>query len=160
MSQFEKVCEFNRTFGVPTKQQPDSKVFEMEKEMVSFRLSLIEEEVAELTEAIKNKDLVEVTDALADILYVVYGMGSCLGINLDKAFDIVHESNMSKACKSEDEARTTVEYYIKNKDTLSYDSPSYRLSPCGTRYVVFNASTTKVLKNVNYKPACFKEMGL
>ena len=66
------------------------------KEIVSLRISLIEEELRELCEAVNDKDIVEVADALADLLYVVYGAGHAFGINLDLAFNNVHVSNMSK----------------------------------------------------------------
>lgn len=66
------------------------------KEIVSLRISLIEEELRELCEAVNDKDIVEVADALADLLYVVYGAGHAFGINLDLAFTNVHVSNMSK----------------------------------------------------------------
>mgnify|MGYP001188532953 FL=1 len=65
-------------------------------EMNKLRLDLIEEELKELTEAMKNKDLLEVADALTDILYVTYGAGHAFGIDLDKCFDEVQNSNMSK----------------------------------------------------------------
>ena len=66
------------------------------KEIVSLRINLIEEELRELCGAVKDKDIVEVADALADLLYVVYGAGHAFGINLDLAFNNVHVSNMSK----------------------------------------------------------------
>ncbi len=101
--------------------------------------------------------MVETIDALADIIYVVYGMGSSLGLNLDKAFRIVHESNMSKVCKDEAEAKATVESY---KGDARYDSPAYRLSADGRHYIVYNQSTMKVLKSVNYMPAKFDSLML
>ena len=72
--------------------------------LIKYRLSLIIEEAEELKEAVKNHDFKEIVDALADLLYVVYGMGTSIGVNLDKAFNIVHESNMSKLCNTEEEA--------------------------------------------------------
>ncbi len=82
-------------------------------------------------------------------------MGASLGLDLDQAFDIVHQSNMSKVCKDEDEAKATVAYYEANRDKLGYDSPAYRQSPDGNGFVVFNQNTMKVLKSVNYTPAKF-----
>jgi predicted HAD superfamily Cof-like phosphohydrolase len=124
--------------------------------LVNFRMSLIDEEVGELKEALKNKDRIEVIDALADILFVVYGAGVAFDIDLDKAFDIVYESNMSKFCSTEEEAQETVEYYLKNKKQLGYDSPAYRKH--GYIWVVYNKSTGKILKSINYTPAKFDGM--
>jgi predicted HAD superfamily Cof-like phosphohydrolase len=121
------------------------------EKLTSFRMSLIDEEVGELREALKNKDRVEVIDALADILYVVYGAGKSFGIDLDNAFDIVHRSNMSKFCKTEEEAKKTVEWYKINDSR--YDSPEYRQK--GDLWIVYNKSTGKILKSVEYTPAKF-----
>jgi NTP pyrophosphatase (non-canonical NTP hydrolase) len=152
---FQCVTEFNSTFGVPIFSEPQHDIFEKNPSLVELRLSLIREEVKELEVAVKNHDLVETLDALADIIYVVQGMASSFGLDLDKAFDIVHRSNMSKVCETEDEAKETVEYYKKNMDTLGYDSPDYRSSANGKYYVVYNKSTGKVLKSINYTPAKF-----
>ena len=151
---FEAVVEFNRTFGVPVHDTPQHDVFIRDPKLVEYRLKLIREEVAELEKACIDHDLVETVDALADIAYVVHGMAASLGLNLDKAFQIVHQSNMSKSCKDEDEARETIAYYEKNKDTLGYDSPAYRKSADG-RFIVYNQSTMKILKSINYTPARF-----
>tara|TARA_B100001094_G_C17632197_1_gene530979 strand:+ start:98 stop:439 length:342 start_codon:yes stop_codon:yes gene_type:complete len=67
-----------------------------ENKIVQLRIDLIEEELNELKEAVKNNDIVEVADALTDILYVTYGAGHSFGVNLDKCFDEVQRSNMSK----------------------------------------------------------------
>jgi len=92
MSNFEKVKKFMQTFGQEVKVEPS---FPSNK-IVNLRCSLIEEELSELKEAIKNKDIVEVADALTDILYVTYGAGHAFGIDLDKCFNEVQNSNMSK----------------------------------------------------------------
>jgi len=92
MSNFNDVKTFMETYDqeVKTKSEfPDKKI-------VKLRLDLIREELDELTNAIKNKDIVEVADALTDILYVTYGAGHSFGINLDKCFEEVQRSNMSK----------------------------------------------------------------
>ena len=81
-----------KTFGQEVKTKPS---FSTEK-INKLRLDLIKEELDELTEAMNNKDLLEVADALTDILYVTYGAGHAFGINLDKCFDEVQKSNMSK----------------------------------------------------------------
>ena len=95
MTNFEKVGLFMSIFGqeVKTKSELSS------EKINSLRLSLIQEELDELTKAINENDILEVADALTDILYVTYGAGHAFGINLDKCFDEVQESNMSKLGK-------------------------------------------------------------
>ena len=95
MTNFEKVGVFMKTFGQNVKQ---SSSFSSEK-INALRVSLIKEELDELIEAINKKDLVEVADALTDILYVTYGAGHAFGINLDDCFEEVQNSNMSKLDK-------------------------------------------------------------
>ena len=95
MTNFEKVGVFMKTFGQNVKQ---SSSFGSEK-INALRVSLIKEELDELIEAMNKKDLVEVADALTDILYVTYGAGHAFGINLDDCFEEVQNSNMSKLDK-------------------------------------------------------------
>ena len=92
MSNFSKVGIFMKTFGQEVKNKPSFSTDKINK----LRLDLINEEVRELTDAMNNKDLLEVADALTDILYVTYGAGHAFGIDLDKCFDEVQNSNMSK----------------------------------------------------------------
>ena len=92
MSNFNKVKTFMNTYGQDVKEKAEFP----ENKIVQLRIDLIEEELNELKEAIKNKDIVEVADALTDILYVTYGAGHAFGINLDKCFEEVQKSNMSK----------------------------------------------------------------
>ena len=92
MSNFSKVGTFMKTFGQEVKTKAS---FSTEK-INKLRIDLIREELEELSEAMKNKDLLEVADALTDILYVTYGAGHAFGINLDKCFEEVQNSNMSK----------------------------------------------------------------
>ena len=92
MSNFQRVKKFMQTFGQEVKNQaefPNGKI-------VQLRSDLIKEELDELNQAIKDKDLNEVADALTDILYVTYGAGHAFGIDLDKCFEEVQSSNMSK----------------------------------------------------------------
>ena len=92
MSNFSSVKKFMETFGQEVKNTAE---FPSEK-IQDLRVSLIDEELSELKEAIENKDIKEVADALTDILYVTYGAGHAFGIDLDKCFDEVQRSNMSK----------------------------------------------------------------
>ena len=92
MSNFNKVGIFMKTFGQEVKSKPSFSTDKINK----LRIDLIKEELDELKEAMDNNDLLEVADALTDILYVTYGAGHAFGINLDKCFDEVQNSNMSK----------------------------------------------------------------
>jgi len=92
MTNFNKVKNFMEVFGQEVKNKPS---FSSEK-INKLRYDLIREELEELKQALNNKDIVEVADALTDILYVTYGAGHAFGINLDKCFDEVQQSNMSK----------------------------------------------------------------
>jgi len=247
ISNFEKVIEFNTTFGLPHYDIPQENVFNQNAKLAELRYSLIHEEVNELNDAFNDHNFIEVIDALTDILYVIYGAASSFGFNitntyfkrhenknekvsifencredtdridkddiktfyecpigqqyltiiktllgqlnlaklngeylntvniltemldftyrlgsyfdidLNKSFDIVHSSNMSKVCKNETEAQETVEWYKQNE--TRYDSPSYKLADDDeTRYIVYNKSTGKILKNINYVAAKFDSM--
>jgi len=92
MSNFDEVKVFMKTYGQEVKSTPDFP----ENKILKLRIDLIQEELDELKEAISNKDIVEVADALTDILYVTYGAGHSFGINLDDCFSEVQRSNMSK----------------------------------------------------------------
>ena len=92
MTNFDKVGTFMKTFGQEVKTKPSFSTDKINK----LRIDLIKEELNELTEAMNNKDLLEVADALTDILYVTYGAGHAFGINLDNCFEEVQNSNMSK----------------------------------------------------------------
>ena len=96
MTNFEKVGIFMKTFGQEVKLKPSLSTDKIN----SLRLNLIKEELDELKDALDRKDLVEIADALTDILYVTYGAGHAFGINLDKCFDEVQNSNMSKLDKN------------------------------------------------------------
>ena len=92
MTNFEKVGLFMTTFGQEVKTNPDLS----SEKINNLRINLINEELEEFKEAIKNNDLKEAIDALTDILYVTYGAGHAFGVNLDECFDEVQRSNMSK----------------------------------------------------------------
>ena len=96
MTNFEKVKQFMLTFG----QEVKTKASFSDEKTNQLRLDLITEELEELKNAMESKDLLEVADALTDILYVTYGAGHAFGINLDKCFDEVQNSNMSKLGKN------------------------------------------------------------
>ena len=95
MTNFESVKKFMETFGQEVKKKAEFP----NEQIISLRYDLIKEELLELEEAIEKKDMKEVADALTDILYVTYGAGHAFGINLDKCFEEVQNSNMSKLGK-------------------------------------------------------------
>ncbi len=151
---FQKVVDFNRQFGVLESNNlvPKPDILTMDPCTVEFCLKLIREENKELEQAVKDNDFVEVIDAIGDSIYVLLGMSARLGVNMDNAFSLIHENNMSKLCKTEEEAQRSVDYYEKNKEKLGYDTPSYRKAVDDIHWVVFNGSTQKILKSIEWKP--------
>jgi len=154
MTNHQKVKEFNRAFQLEVPEQPQPQLFVEQPALVQLKLDLIKEEVRELEESIRNQDLRETVDALADILYVVYGAGISFGIDMDQAFDLVHRSNMSKLCPTEQDAIDTVKWYHNEflGGKSPYDSPAYRKNPETGGYTVYNQSTGKILKSITYSP--------
>src|SRR3954451_8936389 len=112
------VAEFHKTFNHPILPNPTIP----SEQRCKLRVSLIAEELKELEEAIQNKDIVEVADALCDIQYVLAGavLEFGLGEKFKALFEEVQRSNMSKACTSEEEAKHTVEHYRKKDGTECY----------------------------------------
>lgn len=163
LSNFEKVIDFNKTFDCEHRNEIQKNIFNDNPKLVDLRLKLIEEEVEELKEAIKNKDMIETMDALSDILYVVYGAGSCLGVDLNTTFNMVHDSNMSKTCKNEMEANETVKWYLENEKDYNLKNPLQApIKPDYKKkngmYIIFNKTTGKVLKSINYKKVNFNNL--
>jgi len=160
LTNFEKVKEFNRAFEMKVNDEPARTLFTDDPDTVKLGLSLIQEEVKELEEAVEQHNFGEVRDALADILYVVYGMADRFGINADSDFAEVHDSNMSKLCTSQEEADLTVNSYLQkyvDGDT-KYDSPyAYKVTTAdgSERWLVKNRNTGKALKNINYNAVNF-----
>ena len=148
MSYISKVSEFHRTFNAPILDTPTIP----SEERCQLRISLLQEELNELSEAIKNKDIIEVADALCDIQYVLSGaileFGMCA--TFDELFDEVQRSNMSKACSSIQEAIETISHYKKKDGTES----TYK--QLGDKWIVYRISDNKVLKSINYSPANLK----
>ena len=156
LTNFQKVVEFNKAFGVQTNTTPQLDIFDKDPKFVETRLALIQEEFNETVEAIKNKDFTEMTDGLMDLIWVCYGMCINLGIPADKCFEIVNQSNMSKLCKTKEDAIESVKRY-QEEIPQRYDSPAYRKSDCGKYFVVYNKSSNKILKSYLYTPANFSE---
>lgn len=143
-----QVAEFHQTFkhpivveaAIPSKQRS------------KLRIDLIAEELKELQEAVDNDDLVEVADALCDLQYVLAGavLEFGLGNKFKALFDEVHRSNMSKACKTVEEAEHTIAYY-KQKDNVD----AYYKEIEGL-FLVYRKGDDKTLKSINYSPADIK----
>ena len=119
----------------------DMNFFEKPK-LVKLRMDLIREEVQELEDAVEEKDYKETIDALGDIVYVCYGMAVSMGIDLHQAFKIIHESNMSKLCKTEEQAIRSVQYYKEEKADV-YPTPAYRKSKDGQNPMIPRPMNTK-----------------
>jgi predicted HAD superfamily Cof-like phosphohydrolase len=117
-------------------------------------IMLMQSKLDTLIEYIDAQSLENIYQVLFDIVYLVYDMSNLMGLDVDKGFNIVHESNMSKSCSSLQEALLTCESY---KQDVRYDSPEYKLSK-NNKYIIFNKSTKKILKNINYKAANFDEL--
>ena len=142
INSLNQVAEFHRTFNapiLPTPQIPSSQRCEL-------RVSLLQEELNELKEAIKNNDLVEIADALADLQYVLSGavLEFGLGDKFVELFNEVQRSNMSKACNNELEAQATLEHYKQKDGTQGYYKEN------NGKWLVYRKSDDKVLKSINY----------
>ena len=140
-----QVAEFHTTFKHPVIQNPVIP----SKERSDLRVSLLAEELKELQQAIDDNDLIEVADALCDLQYVLAGaiLEFGLGEKFKELFDEVHRSNMSKACKSAEEANLTIEHYKNTANTNSYYKEIDGL------FLVYREADNKTLKSVNYSPA-------
>jgi predicted HAD superfamily Cof-like phosphohydrolase len=143
-----QVAEFHRTFKHPILSAPAIP----SETRCQLRVSLIAEELKELEEAIRKKDIVEVADALCDIQYVLSGaiLEFGLGQKFKDLFDEVQRSNMSKTCATEEEARQTAEHYRTKDGTECY----YKQE--GSHWLVYRKSDNKTIKSINYSPANLK----
>lgn len=141
------VALFHETFKHPVLPEPTIP----SETRCNLRISLLAEELKELEDAIDNKDLVEIADALCDLQYVLSGaiLEFGLGEKFKALFDEVQRSNMSKACTSEDQAIATVEHYEGKGTPCFYEKE-------GDLYLVFREGDRKTLKSVAYSPANLK----
>lgn len=155
---FEKIAEFQESFEMRYFNILTPEKIGDNPDLMKLRISLIDEEVEELKEAIKTNDIIEMRDAIGDILYVVYGAGQTFGFDCDSDFATIHDSNMSKLCKDEAEAKDTVSKYEKDfkEGNSRYDSPYYYHNQEKDVWIVKNKSTGKVLKSINYTPVKFE----
>jgi predicted HAD superfamily Cof-like phosphohydrolase len=139
------VAEFHHTFKHPILKTPQIP----SEDRCRLRVALIAEELKELEVAILEKDIVEVADALCDIQYVLSGaiLEFGLGEKFSALFEEVQRSNMSKVCASEEEAKQTVEHYLKKDGTECYYLKE------GDKFLVYRKSDNKTIKSIRYSPA-------
>lgn len=144
------VADFHNTFKHPIQPRP---VIPAE-ERCNLRVALIAEELKELEMAIRDKDIVEVADALCDIQYVLSGAILEFGLaeKFNDLFEEVQRSNMSKACTSEAEAQQTVAHYLKKDGTECY----YRKED--DKWLVYRKSDHKTIKSIGYSPADLRKI--
>lgn len=142
------VAEFHKTFKHPILEKPQIP----SEKRCELRVALIAEELKELQEAIAANDLVEVADALCDIQYVLSGaiLEFGMGDSFKALFDEVQRSNMSKTCKTMEEAKATQQHYLDRDGTESYVEES------DGHFLVYRKSDNKTLKSINYSPADLK----
>jgi predicted HAD superfamily Cof-like phosphohydrolase len=143
------VAEFHDTFNLPVLDEPTIP----SKKRCELRINLLEEELKELKVAIEENDIVEVIDALCDIQYVLSGaiLEFGFGDKFKDFFEEVQRSNMSKTCKTLEEAKATQDHYEKKDGTQS------EIVQKGVEYLVYRKSDKKVLKSVNYSEADLKQ---
>ena len=148
INSLNQVAEFHRTFNAPILDTPQIP----SQQRCELRVSLLQEELNELEEAIENNDLVEIADALADLQYVLSGavLEFGLGEKFVDLFNEVQRSNMSKACNSELEAQATIEHYKQKDGTKGYYKEN------NGKWLVYREEDDKVLKSVGYSPADLK----
>ncbi len=144
------VAEFHKTFKHPILEKPTIP----DEKRCQLRVALIAEELKELEEAIADKDIVEIADALCDIQYVLSGAVLEFGLadKFSALFDEVQRSNMSKACKTIEEAEATVKYYSEERNTPCFYEKQDGL------YLVYRTEDRKTLKSVEYSPADLKKV--
>jgi len=144
------VADFHETFKHPIQPKP----IIPSEDRCRLRVALIAEELKELEQAIRDRDVVEVADALCDIQYVLSGavLEFGLGEKFKELFEEVQRSNMSKACSSEEEAIKTVEHYKQKDGTECY------YQKAGDKWLVYRKSDNKTIKSINYSPADLKSI--
>ncbi len=139
------VAQFHNTFDLPIESEP----LVPTKDRCQLRLNLIEEELEELKEAIARKELVEIADAFCDLQYVLSGaiLEFGLGPKFKVLFEEVQRSNMSKVCRSMEEAEATLQHYRDSSGTEG------EIRQKGDHFLVYRKEDGKVLKSVNYSAA-------
>ena len=150
LDSLNQVAEFHKTFQHHIAEKP----IIPERKRCDLRVSLIQEELDELKEAIDHKDLVEIADALCDIQYVLSGavLEFGMGEKFRDMFDEVQRSNLSKVCYTEEIAEATVKHYQENQDTSCY------YKKVDGKFMVYRTEDNKTLKSIEYSPADLKSI--
>ena len=150
INSLNQVAEFHKLFNHPILNKPSIP----DEKRCELRIELISEELKELQEAIENNDLVEISDALCDIQYVLSGaiLEFGMGDKFVELFNEVQRSNMSKACGTLEEAKETIEYYKKEKNTDCFYEEKEG------KYLIYRSSDRKTLKSIRYSPANLKSI--
>jgi len=150
INSLNQVSEFHKTFNAPVLETPQIP----SDQRCELRVSLLQEELDELSQAIKDGDLVEIADALCDLQYVLSGavLEFGLGDKFVELFNEVQRSNMSKACNTQQEALMTLSHYKQKDGTEGYYKEN------NGKWLVYRASDDKVLKSINYSPAELKKI--
>jgi predicted HAD superfamily Cof-like phosphohydrolase len=150
INSLNQVADFHKTFKAPILETPQIP----SEQRCELRVSLLQEELDELSQAIKDNDFVEIADALCDIQYVLSGAVLEFGLG-DKFVDLFNEvqrSNMSKACSTEEEAQRTLDHYKQKDGTEGY------YKQVGDKWVTYRNGDDKVLKSISYSPADLKSI--
>jgi predicted HAD superfamily Cof-like phosphohydrolase len=150
LNALNQVAEFHKTFKHPIIENPVMQ----SPERCALRVSLLAEELKELQQAIADNDIVEIADALCDLQYVLAGavLEFGLGNKFKALFDEVHRSNMSKACKTQDEAHQTIAHYLAKDNTESHYKEEDGL------FLVYRTADNKTLKSIAYSPAALQQV--
>ena len=150
INSLNQVADFHRTFNAPILDTPQIP----SEQRCELRVNLLQEELNELSQAIKDNDIVEIADALCDIQYVLSGavLEFGLGDKFVELFNEVQRSNMSKACNTQQEALMTLSHYKKKDGTEGY------YKKINSKWLVYRVSDDKVLKSINYSPAELKKI--
>ena len=150
INSLNQVADFHTTFNAPILDTPQIP----SEQRCELRVNLLQEELNELSQAIKDNDIVEIADALCDIQYVLSGavLEFGLGDKFVELFNEVQRSNMSKACNTQQEALMTLSHYKKKDGTEGY------YKKINGKFLVYRASDDKVLKSINYSPANLKDI--
>ena len=149
MSKLEMDEEFHRTFGHPIENKPVIPT----ASRTALRIELMQEELNEIEKAIEEGNPVEILDGLSDLIVVTLGTVLELGFKdvFDEAFERVHASNMSKACKTIEEAEATVKKYLKEGVATYYEQ-------VGEYYIVYRKKDNKILKSINYNKVDLEDL--
>lgn len=144
------VEEFHNTFKAPVLDTPQIPT----NARCDLRVTLLQEELDEIKEAINKGDIVEISDGFGDLMVILCGsiLEFGMGNKFDEIFNEIHRSNMSKACNSEEEAQKTLDFYKEKDGTIGY------YKEINGKWIVYRSGDDKVLKSINYSPADIKSI--